>query len=66
MCANAIARAGIGRIMYALSTEQLAGLKPPGSPNPDAHQPRYDGPALLAEAQAPVRGYYDQPSSQEP
>jgi tRNA(Arg) A34 adenosine deaminase TadA len=58
MCANAIARSGIGRVVYALSTEQLAELKPPGTINPDAHQPRYDGPALLVEAQASVRGYY--------
>jgi tRNA(Arg) A34 adenosine deaminase TadA len=58
MCANAIARSGVGRVVYALSTEQVAELKPPGTSSPDAHEPRYDGPALLVEAQAPVRGYY--------
>ncbi len=56
---GAIARSGLGRVVFALSGEQLDGLRPPDVVAPDATEVRYDGPALLEEAQVPVRGYYD-------
>ncbi|HEX4818028.1 MAG TPA: nucleoside deaminase [Nonomuraea sp.] len=55
MCTGAIARSGLGRVVYALSAEQLAGLKPPGSA---FVAPQPEGPALYAEARVPVEGYY--------
>jgi tRNA(Arg) A34 adenosine deaminase TadA len=58
MCANVIARAGLGRVVFALSGEQLGALKPPGAVAPDAASAVYEGPALLDEAQVPVAGYY--------
>jgi tRNA(Arg) A34 adenosine deaminase TadA len=58
MCANVIARAGLGRVVFALSSEQLDALKPPGAVPPDASEAVYEGPALHAEASAPVAGYY--------
>ncbi|RSN06714.1 tRNA-specific adenosine deaminase [Nonomuraea sp. WAC 01424] len=54
MCAGAIERSGLGRVVYALSNEQLAGLKPGGG---WPHVPQ-EGPALYAEASVPVEGYY--------
>jgi tRNA(Arg) A34 adenosine deaminase TadA len=59
MCRGAIARSGLGRVVFALSGEQLGGLRPPGVSAPDATEVRYDGPALFEEAQVPVSGYYD-------
>ncbi|SBT42379.1 nucleoside deaminase [Micromonospora narathiwatensis] len=50
MCATAIERSGLGRVVYALSAEQLATLRPAPAPTPVA----YAGPALLAEARVPV------------
>jgi len=58
MCANAIARASIGRVVYALDTYQLDDLKPAGFVNPDAAEPVYDGPALPDEARQPLAGFY--------
>ena len=57
-CVNVIARARIGRVVYALSTEQLRELKPLGYVDPDAATVRYSGPALHAEAIVPVLDYY--------
>ncbi|MEV5892307.1 nucleoside deaminase [Nonomuraea fuscirosea] len=57
MCAGAIARSGLGRVVYALSGEQLDGLKPPGSAFTDAPA---EGPALYEEARVPVEGYYSE------
>ena len=54
MCAGAIERSGLGRVVYALSTEQLGALKPPSAPPALATE----GPHLLAEAREPVEGYY--------
>ncbi|HEY0536999.1 MAG TPA: nucleoside deaminase [Actinoallomurus sp.] len=54
MCAGAIERSGLGRVVFALSGEQLSGLKP-GGDWPDVPQ---EGPALYAEARIPVEGYY--------
>jgi tRNA(Arg) A34 adenosine deaminase TadA len=59
MCANAIARARLGRVVYALSAEQLAQLKPSTAESPDAAEVAYDGPHLHDEARVPVQGYYD-------
>ncbi|MBF8191689.1 nucleoside deaminase [Nonomuraea sp. K274] len=54
MCAGAIERSGLGRVVFALSSEQLAKLKPP-TVGPAARQ---EGPALFEEARVPVEGYY--------
>ena len=54
MCTGAIERSGLGRVVFALSNEQLAELKPSGGPPPV----NLDGPALYAEARIPVQGYY--------
>ena len=54
MCAAAIDRAGLGRVVFALSNEQLIALKP-SSGSPPVPQ---DGPALFDEARAAVDGYY--------
>jgi tRNA(Arg) A34 adenosine deaminase TadA len=59
MCANVIARSRLGRVVFALSAEQLAELKPPGAVPPDAAEVAYEGPALLDEARRPIVGYYD-------
>ncbi|GAA0956404.1 nucleoside deaminase [Kribbella koreensis] len=55
MCTGAIERSGLGRVVYALSGEQLNGLKPGGG---FAAVPQ-EGPALYDEARAPVDGYYN-------
>ena len=54
MCAGAIERSGLGRVVFALSGEQLDGLKPSGG-FPAVPQ---QGPALTDEASAVVEGYY--------
>lgn len=54
MCAGALARSGIGRVVFALSADQLNGLKPPGG----LPQVPTDGPHLYDEAKIPVEGYY--------
>lgn len=54
MCSGAIDRSGLGRVVFALSTEQLISLKPPAAP-PNVV---LDGPALFDEARVPVDGYY--------
>jgi tRNA(Arg) A34 adenosine deaminase TadA len=61
MCRGAIARSGLGRVVFALSGEQFASLKPPGAPSPDAAQVSYEGPSLFDEARVPIDGYYDEP-----
>ena len=54
MCGGALARSGLGKVVYALSGEQLNGLKSTGS-FPGVPQ---EGPALYDEARVPVDGYY--------
>ena len=54
MCAGAIERSGLGRVVFALSNDQLAALKPGGG---WPHVPQ-EGPALHEEARVPVEGYY--------
>ena len=58
MCSGAISRSGLGRVVFALSGEQLAELRPAGAVSPDAAQVAYDGPALFDEARVPIDGYY--------
>ncbi|NJP97614.1 nucleoside deaminase [Nonomuraea sp. FMUSA5-5] len=55
MCAGAIERSGLGRVVFALSSEQLNALKPAGSGFPRVPA---EGPALWEEARVPVEGYY--------
>jgi tRNA(Arg) A34 adenosine deaminase TadA len=59
MCTNAIERARIPRVIYALSNSQLAGLKPAGTPPPSVAF-RSKGPYLEDESIRPVAGYYAQ------
>jgi len=54
MCTGAIERSGLGRVVFALSTEQLGTLKPPAT-GPGVV---LEGPALFDEARVPVDGYY--------
>jgi tRNA(Arg) A34 adenosine deaminase TadA len=58
MCTGAIARSGVGRVVFALSGEQLQELKPPAAVSPDAAAVAYEGPALFVEARVPIDGYY--------
>jgi tRNA(Arg) A34 adenosine deaminase TadA len=58
MCRGAIARANLGRVVFALSNDQLADLRPPGVVVPDAAQVAYQGPALPDEGRVPIQGYY--------
>ncbi|MDT0453808.1 nucleoside deaminase [Streptomyces hesseae] len=55
MCGGGIVRSGIGRVVYALSTEQLVELNPRSGDWPTVAQ---DGPALFDEARAPIDTYY--------
>ncbi len=57
MCTGAIERSGLGQVVYALSAEQLTALKPAGTKPVAVAVPQH-GPALLADAGAPVRAYY--------
>ena len=54
MCSGAIDRAGLSRVVFALSNAQLDALKPLGGFAPVPAE----GPALLDEARAAVDGYY--------
>ncbi len=58
MCRGAIARAGLGRVVFALSNDQLDELRPAGVAAPDAAQVDYQGPVLPDEGRVPVAGYY--------
>jgi tRNA(Arg) A34 adenosine deaminase TadA len=53
MCAGAIDRSGLGRVVFALSNEQFAHLRPT-SGFPPVPQ---DGPYLFDLARVPVEGY---------
>ncbi|MEV4001682.1 nucleoside deaminase [Actinomadura sp. NPDC049753] len=54
MCRGGIERSGLGRVVYALSNEQLATLKPGGG-WPQVPQ---EGPALFEEARIPLDSFY--------
>jgi tRNA(Arg) A34 adenosine deaminase TadA len=62
MCSGAIVRSGLGRVVYALSTEQWAELNPgfewPSVPS--------DGPALFDEARIPIDRYHQPQPPSEP
>jgi len=55
MCTGAIARSGLGRVVFALAGEQLKGL---GATSPDAVSLAVEGPVLFDEARVPIEGYY--------
>lgn len=55
MCADGITRSGIGRVVHALSTEQLVGLNPQSGDWPKVAQ---EGPAHFDEARAPIDACY--------
>ncbi|MDX2560111.1 nucleoside deaminase [Streptomyces sp. TX20-6-3] len=55
MCAGGIVRSGLGRVVFALATEQLVELNPRSGEWPTVPQ---DGPALFDEARAPIDAYY--------
>ncbi|GAA4011931.1 nucleoside deaminase [Streptomyces marokkonensis] len=55
MCAGALVRSGLGRVVFAISTEQLVELNPQSGAWPTIP---HDGPALLPEARAPLDAYY--------
>jgi len=54
ICSGAIVRSGLGRVVYALSTEQWDQLNP-GSAWPTVPS---DGPALFDEARIPIERFY--------
>jgi tRNA(Arg) A34 adenosine deaminase TadA len=54
MCTGGIARSGLGRVVYALSTEQFTLL----SPEPGWPAVAQEGPALFEEARVPIEEYY--------
>lgn len=54
MCSGAIARSGLGRVVFALSNDQLDSLKSGGG-WPVVPQV---GPALFDEARVVIDGYY--------
>jgi tRNA(Arg) A34 adenosine deaminase TadA len=54
MCTGGIVRSGLGRVVYALATEQLVELNP-GSDWPTVPQ---EGPALFEEARVPIEDFY--------
>ncbi|TDD52686.1 nucleoside deaminase [Kribbella antibiotica] len=56
MCSGALARSGLGQVVYALSGDQLNGLKTTGGPFPAVPQ---EGPNLYDEARVPIDGYYN-------
>ncbi|MEU4119999.1 nucleoside deaminase [Kitasatospora sp. NPDC028055] len=55
MCTGALVRSGIGRVVYALATEQLVELNPASGAWPVVAQ---EGPALFEEARVPIELYY--------
>jgi tRNA(Arg) A34 adenosine deaminase TadA len=54
MCTGGIARSGLGRVVYALATDQFTELNP-GSEWPVVPQ---EGPALFEEARVPIEKFY--------
>ena len=58
MCAGAIERAGIGRVVFALSDAQWQTVTRGGTGSPVAGAVVFEGPALFEEARAAVDGYY--------
>lgn len=54
MCTGGIVRSGLGRVVFALATQQLIELHP-GSDWPAVPQ---EGPALFDEARGPIEDFY--------
>ena len=54
MCAGAIERSGLGRVVFALSPEQHESIAPSRRPPVE-----YSGPSLFEEARVPIDGYYN-------
>jgi tRNA(Arg) A34 adenosine deaminase TadA len=59
MCRGAIARAGIGRVVFALSHAEWHALVPVEVAASNAVAPAYEGPALDEQARAPLVGYFN-------
>jgi tRNA(Arg) A34 adenosine deaminase TadA len=57
MCASAIERSGIGRVMFGLSREQREEIE--GSAQPAA-EVREEGPFLFEEASGPVARFFEE------
>lgn len=55
MCTGALARSGIGRVVFALSNAQLAQI----APSDRFDEVPQEGPALFDEASRAVAGYYE-------
>ena len=55
MCAYAIERSGLGRVVYALASDQFLALAPQAAVPSNVV---YDGPGLYAEAADPIERYY--------
>ena len=55
MCAYAIDRSGLGRVVYALASDQFLALAPQAAVPASVV---YDGPALHSEASDPIERYY--------
>jgi len=58
MCAEVIARAGLRRVVFALSTEQLRTLRPPELAPATAADVTFEGPALTDKASELIRAHY--------
>jgi tRNA(Arg) A34 adenosine deaminase TadA len=54
MCTGALARSGLGRVVFALSNQQFAQLVA----GETHREPTQDGPYLYDEARAPIERYY--------
>lgn len=59
MCAQVIQRAGIGRVVFALASEQTRALKATVASSPV--EVVYEGPTLYDEARVAVEGYSEPP-----
>ena len=57
MCCGGIARSGLGRVVFALSSDQLKNVSSPGVVVSETAEVRYEGPALFDEARIPLAGY---------
>jgi tRNA(Arg) A34 adenosine deaminase TadA len=60
MCAGAIERSGLGRVVFALSMAELETIKGEGSGHPRAAEVVIDGPWLVDEARSAVGRYYEE------
>lgn len=63
MCSTVIAGAGLGRVVYALSSEQAHQLEPSDRSPADSAPVVYQGPALHDEASRPILQHYARPAA---